>query len=53
MMETILILQLDYLTNKGTNYVLYVSLQPNSDNIYVFALLWVWLVKYGCKFLLL
>lgn len=36
-METILILQPDYLTNKGTNHELYVSLQPNSDNIYVFT----------------
>lgn len=44
-METVLILQLDYLANKGTSYVLYVSLQHNSDSIYAFPLVCVWLAK--------
>jgi len=44
-METVLVLQLDYLTNKGTEYIRYVSLQPNSDSLYTFSLVCVWLAK--------
>lgn len=35
------------IANKGSDYMLCVSLQLNSDFVYIFSLLCVCLVKYG------